>query len=53
VKKLLAPLRRLSAWQETRRAIRHLRSLSDNQLKDIGIKRGEIDWIAHGVAQPR
>ena len=53
MKKFLAPLQRLSAWQETRRAIRHLRSLSDSQLKDIGIRRGEIDWIARGVPQPR
>jgi len=35
-------------WSEHRQAIKHLNTLSDRQLKDIGLNRGDIDrmvWL--------
>jgi uncharacterized protein YjiS (DUF1127 family) len=34
-------------WRDTRRIIRELNQLSDKQLKDIGISRGEIIHLAY------
>jgi len=35
----------LRDWQVAHSAARHLRSLSDAQLKDIGIARGQIEFL--------
>lgn len=44
----------LTAWRDRRRAISHLRSLSDAQLRDIGIGRSEIETLArYGAAARR
>ena len=35
-------------WSEHRQAIKHLNTLSDRKLKDIGLNRGDIDrmvWL--------
>lgn len=34
-------------WYERRAAMRHLGSLDDRMLKDIGISRGEIQAVAY------
>ena len=36
-------------WSEHRQAIKHLNTLSDRQLKDIGITRGEIKQRFYGT----
>jgi uncharacterized protein YjiS (DUF1127 family) len=38
----------LATWREHRKAIKTLNQLSDRQLKDIGMNRGDIDrmvWL--------
>lgn len=35
----------LATWREHRKAIKQLNQLSDQQLKDIGINRGDIDRL--------
>lgn len=38
----------LATWREHRNAIKMLNTLSDKQLKDIGLNRGDIDrmvWL--------
>ena len=40
----------LATWRERRRAISHLRRLSDAQLRDLGITRLEIERAVHGGA---
>jgi uncharacterized protein YjiS (DUF1127 family) len=37
---------KLSAWRRYREAIRELAQLSDHELHDIGIVRGDIEFIA-------
>lgn len=39
----------LSAWQETRVTRRELGRLSDRELDDIGLCRGDIERIARGA----
>lgn len=34
-------------WRKTRAVIRELNMLTDKQLKDIGINRGEIDHLIY------
>lgn len=38
----------LSAWNDARVTRRELNSLSDHELKDIGMFRGDIERIARG-----
>ena len=38
-------------WRKTRSVIRELNMLSDKQLKDIGINRGEIDYLVYTLEQ--
>jgi uncharacterized protein YjiS (DUF1127 family) len=45
-------LRAMRDWQEARAAARHLRTLSDGQLKDIGMHRGQIEFLVRGHAVP-
>lgn len=40
----------LTAWRERRRSIGHLRSMSDAQLRDIGVTRVQIERLARGAA---
>jgi uncharacterized protein YjiS (DUF1127 family) len=42
---------RLAAWRRYREAVRELSSLSDRELEDIGVRRGDIPFIAAGAAQ--
>ena len=38
-------------WRKTRSLIRELNMLTDKQLKDIGINRGEIDYLVYTLEQ--
>lgn len=38
----------LSAWNDARVTRRELNSLSDRELNDIGVSRGDIEGIARG-----
>jgi uncharacterized protein YjiS (DUF1127 family) len=42
----------IRAWWEARAAARHLQALSDEQLRDIGIQRGQIEFLVRGHAVP-
>lgn len=46
-------LRALRAWHEARTAARHLHALNDELLKDIGMDRGQIEFLVRGHAAPR
>ena len=35
----------LATWREHRRVVKELNALSDKELKDIGINRGDIDRL--------
>lgn len=37
---------KLTAWRRYREAVRELSQLTDRELADIGIRRGDIDEIA-------
>jgi uncharacterized protein YjiS (DUF1127 family) len=47
--KKMTPLKtiseKLSAWRRYRDAVRELSQLSDRELDDIGIRRGDIEFI--------
>ncbi len=45
-------LRALRAWHDARTAARHLRTLNDELLKDIGMDRGQIEFLVRGRAAP-
>ncbi len=36
---------KLTAWRRYREAVRELSQLSDRELDDIGIRRGDIEYI--------
>ena len=42
---------KLAAWRRYREAVRELSQLSDRELEDIGIRRGDIPFIASSSAQ--
>jgi len=42
---------KLAAWRRYRDAVRELSQLSDRELDDIGVRRGDIPFIAAGAAQ--
>jgi uncharacterized protein YjiS (DUF1127 family) len=46
-------LRAVRAWHEARAASRHLHALTDQQLKDIGMNRSEIERLVHRGGVPR
>ena len=39
---------KLSSWRRYREAVRELSQLSDRELDDIGISRGDIEFIVRG-----
>lgn len=39
---------KLSAWRRYRDAVRELSQLSDRELEDIGVRRGEIEFVVRG-----
>lgn len=39
------------SWRLQAGAIAHLKSMSDRQLKDIGISRSQIDFAVRGVVE--
>lgn len=41
------------SWRERQRAAGHLMMLDDRMLKDIGIGRGEISAMVHGISSDR
>jgi uncharacterized protein YjiS (DUF1127 family) len=41
---------KLSAWRRYREAVRELSQLSDRELDDIGIRRGDIEYIVRRSA---
>jgi uncharacterized protein YjiS (DUF1127 family) len=43
---LKAVSEKLNAWRRYRAAVRELSQLSDHDLSDIGIGRGDIDHVA-------
>ena len=36
---------KLAAWRRYRDAVRELSQLSDRELEDIGIRRGDIEYV--------
>lgn len=42
----------LCDWHAARAAARHLQALSDEQLRDIGMQRGQIEYLVRGRAVP-
>jgi uncharacterized protein YjiS (DUF1127 family) len=42
---------KLSAWRRYREAVRELSQLTDRELEDIGVRRGDIPFIAAGSAR--
>lgn len=42
-------LENLRCWQARRRAIRQLHAMPDHLLADIGIERGNIEDVVHGL----
>lgn len=39
---------KLTAWRRYREAVRELSQLTDRELEDIGVRRGDIPFIAAG-----
>jgi uncharacterized protein YjiS (DUF1127 family) len=42
---------KLAAWRRYREAVRELSQLSDRELEDIGVRRGDIPFIAAGASK--
>ncbi len=42
---------KLAAWKRYREAVRELSQLTDRELEDIGVRRGDIPFIAAGAAR--
>jgi uncharacterized protein YjiS (DUF1127 family) len=40
---------KLNAWRRYREAVRELSQLSDRELEDIGIRRGDIHAVVSGA----
>ena len=37
---------KLTAWRRYREAVRELSQLTDRELDDIGVRRGDIEYVA-------
>jgi uncharacterized protein YjiS (DUF1127 family) len=46
-------LRAMRAWRDARTAARHLHTLNDDMLRDIGMDRGQIERLVRGGSTPR
>ena len=44
---------KLAAWSRYRDAVRQLSQLTDRELSDIGIRRGDIETVARQPPMPR
>ena len=44
------PIASIRVWNRSRETARTLASIDDRQLTDIGIVRGDIDWVAEELA---
>jgi uncharacterized protein YjiS (DUF1127 family) len=44
---------KLAAWRRYREAVRELSQLSDRELDDIGIRRGDIEYIVRRSVRSR
>ena len=44
---------KLGAWRRYRAAVRELAQLSDHELHDIGVNRGNIEFVARRSAEPK
>ena len=44
---------KLSAWRRYREAVRELSQLSDRELDDIGIRRGDIEYVVRRSVESR
>ena len=42
---------KLTAWRRYREAVRELTQLTDRELEDIGVRRGDIPFIAAGASR--
>ena len=42
---------KLTAWRRYREAVRELSQLTDRELEDIGIRRGDIPFIAASASR--
>ncbi|MDE3175765.1 MAG: DUF1127 domain-containing protein [Pseudomonadota bacterium] len=42
---------KLNAWRRYREAVRELSQLTDRELDDIGVRRGDIPFIAAGASR--
>jgi uncharacterized protein YjiS (DUF1127 family) len=42
---------KLAAWRRYRDAVRELSQLTDRELDDIGIRRGDIPFVAAGAVE--
>lgn len=49
VARVTGTLQAIGNWHEARLAVRHLHSLSDSHLKDIGVDRGQIEFAVRGL----
>lgn len=49
VAQVMGALQAIGNWHEARSAARQLHSLSDSHLKDIGVHRGQIEFVVRGL----
>jgi len=42
---------KLTAWRKYRDAVRELSAMTDRELMDIGVRRGDIHFIAAGASR--
>jgi uncharacterized protein YjiS (DUF1127 family) len=49
VARMSGALQAICNWYKAQLAIRHLNSLSDYLLKDIGVHRGQIEFVVRGL----
>ncbi|MGO4873035.1 MAG: DUF1127 domain-containing protein [Roseiarcus sp.] len=40
---------KLNAWRRYREAVRELSQMTDRELEDIGIRRGDIRYVVRGA----
>ncbi len=40
---------KLNAWRRYREAVRELEQMTDRELEDIGIRRGDIPYVVRGA----